>query len=522
MLKQSIYTALLFISAATALKAQEKETKAVEWTKQEFVGLQLRELNPVFLNLIPFKTVGETWGGGHFTAGGFRRPQEAADKNQLVFQSQRYQQLNKARAYGSFRFANQWENGVTLANVLDPYRGNPYIIADSTTGNWKKQLYELKGGIAAEPFCNDRLSVGMDLQYNVSTGARQMDPRPVSYSNDLSVKPAASWKLNDRHTIAVNGKFNFYSEEVQIYYEDPVLSHNLFYLKGPVEIIEGEQLGSFNNFTGTYSGKTSGAGFQYVYQQNNWLMIAGVSMHQRTEDFRKGIENPKLGGKLTETGYEANGLIQKTTTRSIQKVELKWKQEDRTGTEYHQTLDDKAGTSNLYYTVFSANFASDLSTLATAKYSWMRLKNTGYDWMINGEIGFRGMDNRYAIVRNMLISDVMNYQGAVAYNMQRESSAVFLQARAGYQQKLTSKTVLATPEKSTFIYNALLYPDQAWLGAEWVRSGLTAMYTRNFKSKADFFIKGSADWILPMNNNDAHTPKWNNRRMFQFSIGAFY
>ena len=520
-----IYISFIYLAVTQSLYAQENTpvSNATKWEVQNYLLKSLKEINPNFLHITPFEAIGATEFGGKFASGDLHRAQEPDKSSQLSFGSQRYQKLDKAKIFGSFGFRQQWEEGIILTESLNPYRGNPYIAGDSMPGDWNKQWYDLKLIVSSAPLLNDRLFLGAGINYSVGSGARQEDPRPLGLSKDMDLEPSALWKINDRNIVGIKGHFNFFNEDVSLEVKNPNTNHNLYKMRGPVEIFNPQRMTYTSSLNRNYKGNTAGASLQYVYRNDQLLGVISAGLHSRTEDVRDGVSNPLKAGRLEEILYKADILIQKTTSSAINMLEVNWQQADRDGIEAHQRLvSTGTNASQLNETIFRAVFMTSLQTDAKLEYSWLGRKNgTGYDWLLKASANYRGMDSRYLFPGNKDIADVMRYGISAKRNWDVGESNVSFEAKAILQQKIASTIEIEPGKGSSFVRENLLYPDHAYLTGNLVQPGLRATYSNKLKGNSSWFISGAADFILKTGSNGSYIPD-GNRNMFQLSIGAFY
>jgi hypothetical protein len=129
-------------------------------------------------------------GGMDLRNGGFHRIMEASDREDYYFTTESYQKLNdRIFLYGRFSYHNLDEKGARWNGTYDPYRGNPYIVADSTLGaKYHKENYELTGKMAYK--LSESFSFGSGISYFVAMGAKQKDPRPENTVTLFSVNPS--------------------------------------------------------------------------------------------------------------------------------------------------------------------------------------------------------------------------------------------------------------------------------------------------------------------------------------------
>ena len=100
----------------------------------------------------PKEGYGQAVLGADFETGTFHRAQDADTKTGIFFNADGERQVGRFRLKGDFRFRQSFENGVRFASTFNPLRDMPYVIADSTGGNWQKQAYAMwRSSQAAKP-----------------------------------------------------------------------------------------------------------------------------------------------------------------------------------------------------------------------------------------------------------------------------------------------------------------------------------------------------------------------------------
>lgn len=99
--------------------------------------------------------------GGDVESGSFHRPQEASDKYGIFFKADGERQVGLFHLKGNFDFRQSFENGIQYSSTFNPLRDMPYVIADSTGGDWRKQYYSMWVDISAK-IC-EKLSAGIGI-----------------------------------------------------------------------------------------------------------------------------------------------------------------------------------------------------------------------------------------------------------------------------------------------------------------------------------------------------------------------
>lgn len=525
MFKLNTYTKLitLAILVPVATATAQEQGHGSRQLIQDIQAGTFRQVSPTFLNLTSFETLGETFAEGDIESGDFHRAQEPAETYKLRFKSHRYQKLKAASLYGGFSFTQGWDKGLALTEHLDSYRGNPYQVGDSLAGDWKTQRYNLALDFTTAPIIADRLFPGISVNYNVATGARQADPRPLASSNDLRIEPALLWKLNDKHFLGAKGVLGFYTEDLSLEVRNPNTSYNLYKMVGLVDVFDVQRITYVSGLSRNYKGKTFGGGLHYGYQFNGLTLAVAGNIHQRSEDVLDGVSNPLKAGRLDEKGYGAHAVALKRTSSAIHKLDINWNQYDRDGTEYHQRLVAASQqASQLYETVFKGVFASALQTDAKLGYTHMTLNQRSAPvWLFSASAGYYGLDSRYLYPQNKQIADVVQYQISAGHNWEGLTSSFYFNLNFSLQHKLTSELELAPAEGSAYIHEHLIKPDHAYITSSWIRPGFFASFSNRLSEQASWFVRASGSFLQPAKSDDAYLPK-GTRQAFQLSFGIIH
>lgn len=125
--------------------------------------------------------------GSQYETGSLHRPQTGEDILDINFDALGGRRLGKFFLDGGFSFRQRFENNVKFASTFDPLRGNPYYIADSTGGDWRKQSYNLWADVAFNVL-DDRLTAGLGLDVEVGRGAKKIG---ICYR--LPIRTALQW-----------------------------------------------------------------------------------------------------------------------------------------------------------------------------------------------------------------------------------------------------------------------------------------------------------------------------------------
>lgn len=169
--------------------------------------------------------------GAKFQTGNFHKAQDAADKTGIFFDAEGERQVGIFRLKGDFRFTQSFENGVKYASTFDPLRAMPYVIADSTGGNWQKQHYDMWADMSV-PIVRGRLYGGLGVDIEVGRGAKKVDPRPQAGMCRIELKPSLSVSFAPGFSMSAGFIYSLYRESSNLILYDSSVPQKLYLLKG--------------------------------------------------------------------------------------------------------------------------------------------------------------------------------------------------------------------------------------------------------------------------------------------------
>ena len=218
--------------------------------------------------------------GADFETGTFHRAQDAATKTGIFFSADGASRAGRFMMKGDFRFRQSFENGVRFASTFNPLRAMPYVIADSTGGNWRKQDYAMRADISA-PVVKDRLSAGIGMDLEVGRGAKKVDPRPQAGMCRIEIQPSLTLNIPDMLSISAGFIYGLYRETSNLILYDSSQPQKLYLLKGLGQY-------TYEVFSSTererkYDGNTLGGAFDIRHAGQGGT----VSLHG---DYRNGLE----------------------------------------------------------------------------------------------------------------------------------------------------------------------------------------------------------------------------------------
>ncbi len=517
---------LLLLLLSLGLKAQD-------------VKVDTNRLLPTYAKLLPYTAIwiksenaagiakdslwhfGKASVGFQLTHGLYKMAQQPIRDQQVNFETERSMKLGKGLFYGRFHYTQQWEKDVQFSNVLNTYRGSPYLLADSIGGNWKKQSYDLELKAASASFFNEKLLLGFTGRLQVSSGARQNDPRPLSTNNQLHLLPAMIWSFNNKHSLGMNGLYERYREDVSLETKNTTINHYLYRFLGMGQL---ELPTTFTTSASrVYEGHRYGGSIQYQLKTDIAQWFNHLSYQSGIEKVAEGSSIPRKSGTWKQQNYSFTSQLSFTKNRFEHHLAANLNRFQDTGVEFHEIYNSGTKT---WQTLLEAAFYLANTDRATFTYSLID-KNDSFDfsWMSETGVNYQSIEKNYLIpVSFQTISHVEIWtRGLKKISLGLHSMHVGL--KAGYLKNLSQDLhyVPITADR-TLAAERVLYPDHGYLSSNALISQAEVHYYLGHRSlgnaqyfiKADYTNRHNTQKLLYENRNSGH------RHYFKFSVGAFY
>lgn len=241
---------------------------------------------------------------------------------------------------GGVNFSEQYKQNVRFTSIINPFRGNPYQLADSTASDWKTQYYSMWTKLAKE-IIDNRLAMGVYLSLDVARGAKDIDPRPKSNNCNIIAIPSLTFNMSN-HRFGGAFIYNRFNENTNII---------LYNTSEPQLIYSFKGLGqnTYDIFTNTererkYDGYGVGAMVSYRYIDDSFEMnLRGE--YDNYGETTSDIENnkPRLCGKYYSDKYKAFASLQYSTNSFTNQLKFFFDYRDDSGKEIIQIYNSDAG-----------------------------------------------------------------------------------------------------------------------------------------------------------------------------------
>lgn len=139
-------------------------------------------------------------------------PYEGREFRDFSVRADGYKQGDRATFFARIGFTAGGNDNVGWSALRNPGLYWPYIVADSTGGDFRYEKYDLMCGYS---FRLGRFDLGMSGEYTGDFAFRQNDPRIEDISTWLTFKAGAAYAFR-RHVIALNAEFMHHRQHADV------------------------------------------------------------------------------------------------------------------------------------------------------------------------------------------------------------------------------------------------------------------------------------------------------------------
>lgn len=506
------------IIAQNRAEAQPDSLLLSVWDQASLGVPLLHTQNTAALWQLPMDQIGRSTVAGEAMGGNFRRPQQPKGSGALHLLTERYQRTDKLFWYGKFAFARSRDQDIAWSSVLDPHRGTPYVLADSIGGDWNKQTYALQAKLATAPLFGERIQAGMGVQYQLATGAKQLDPRPLNYATTLSLSPSLLWHVDRRQQVGISAQYQNFKEDIQIQIRRPQTTHNLYRFKGLS--IHDQVIPVSSGANRDYASHLWGTELQYQLQwRGHYSLVASFGYDRLSESTTDGSTLPSPAGNYTSKRMHGQAVLTKTKGNNRQQWILhaaNWRDE---GTEFHTSYDAGLGR---YVVTFSGALYQQRGYRASGRYQ-LSHHNAGGDMtrMVYAGVDYENRKSDYLYIQpsRQDLSRLSYYVGA-QYHVALQWR---LWARLGYSHSPYQSLAYTPKAGVNTAAQEVLFPDHDYLSASAGHVQVKAQRILQFArtGKTQWFVQAHTYYEHRLDQTD-YTGFGSSRYRIQIGFGAYY
>ncbi len=491
---------MALLSAGTlSLQAQ----KPVMTPASQEINLQnfwFGSANSAALAFSPLEDYGDVLLKYSYGQGDLRHAQQAQSESAVKAAASGALRLKGYTLWGDFSYDNIFSRGSLYnANLYEPRFSMPYYICDAVLSDWKRQNYDMGFKMAAPAMASDRLALGLEARYSNKVGAKQVDPRAVSYVLSLQLTPSVAYRIGSRSVIGLSLDYQRYKERTSHSTENYQKDQQVALMRGLgiyTQGIVGGNLG-FGNII--YSGNRFGGEAEYSLKADgaDWFVSAGGSYETITV-----LERPSFPRMRGKTGTIAADLALKANFGELRnhRVAVKGDFSRVTGYEYTQELVTSPKREWLTLMVLPMSYYTFAAAAASYDF-YHNLTPGGYDSSLGAEVGFDMMDQSYQLSYFNSMSLDAALRGAKNFGF-AGGRALLAKASAGYHLPLKAEYLYAPISEDTGeSIVAGLYPGElAYLNTQFIDASLNLTYSLPIaKGRNNLYFRASGRYLRALN-----------------------
>lgn len=328
-----IFVFLFFIK----IQAQDKQLPKIsdkklnienQWSATQNINAKL------FDSFIPSGTFEVNY---NIKNGNFKPVQSSDKENSYGFLAKKRIKFDNILFLGNIEYNSQANKQVTWTARINPLSDNPYMLADSMSGLYKKNHIRLNGGLAYQ--INENMTSGIAINYEVANGARIKDPRPENMQYKLKIMPAMIYSFGK---LKLGTTLHWQSGREYIDYEviEPMVSYRIFRLMG---LGKGRKTVNTQFYTRNYYMQNMGIDLQagYTFGKNNLLFASEYRYKKEKAEDGTSVPRKADTGDFLEN-HITSYLIFSRKTNYFQQLRFAIDFQLFTGTEFIEKayLDD--------------------------------------------------------------------------------------------------------------------------------------------------------------------------------------
>ena len=434
-------------------------------------------------------------------------------------QSQRLVTVNDWKFYGNFSFTKYSEKQTGFTEMTNPYRDNPYVIADSiTNAEWSKQKYVLETKIVSPEFVKN-VNAGIAVKYLIDNGARQVDPRPLDKALDLKLDPFISY--NNKNWITALGiTYTNYREDLNISLQNSQRPKNIYKILGLGEYLYSNPIIISNSLSRIYQG--NGLGFNAVIGRklkNKGLLQASFSHIKSDEKVTDGTSNPFAAGLHKNKQQKLFLSFEKEANQKQQFASLGFLNNHSDNIEHIQSLNPVTQQYDLLYS--SVMHQMDRKEL-DFKYQINFFKKESLNWAIGLQMLYKSLDEKYASTNSLLYTKDVTTSWFVTKFFNIKSNQLSIGWNASYKAIGSNNfKYLINTASTNFVAFNIVQPNYIFYTTPYFQNSAQIQWTfqKFSKSDAQLYIKFNYQNTKALQaSNTVFDGKQNNNLMFTIGL----
>nr|WP_321414772.1 DUF6850 family outer membrane beta-barrel protein [uncultured Allomuricauda sp.] len=492
-----------------------------QWESVRFEQNALAFDNPMFLEQLDSLDIGRSKLAYFNQHNSFRDAYMPERTYGIAMQAERFISVKNWKVYGNFQFSRYEDLESRFTAMANPYRDNPYIVADSAQADWRKQYYLLEAKIVS-PAITHYIKAGLGIKYEVLNGARQKDPRPLDKTLNLELTPSFVFQVNEKWQIGVNGFYNRLREDLNISLQNHLRSQEIYKMLGLGAYLYNGPILLSGGLSRVYEGNTFGGGLALGYSPNPKHHLKSILTYKHhNEKATDGTSTPFKAGEHVFNDVEARISYSINGSQNKHSIMLDALYRTTSDTEFIQTLN----TTTQFYEVL---YSTEMHSLSKAKvgldYEMLVPDNKqNVKWLYRFGARLHNLEEEYPSTQSRRsLSNIMGKWGATRWVHLKKGTWSF-SYNGRYLTNLDEDFIYYENSTSTnFVAFQIARPNHMYNTTSLLSNQFDIQYTfGQFKKyRAQFYITAGFQNFRAMESNTHHINGMDNNR-FTLTIGLY-
>ncbi len=447
--------------------------------------------------------------------GNYHRSQEGTKGNDLNILVEGATFIKKLYVWGKFDYTRSTVKDANFnASLIDPFRGMPYMVADTNRSEWRNQVYDMTFKMATPKRLGEKVSFGLEGKYKAMSGGKQRDIRSENYFFIASIKPALVYSINEEHHIGANFEYYKIMEESNNSNENMEIDQQFYELYGLGNATS--RIGSGR--TTNYEGDNVGGGLNYNYQGYVNLLLSST-YNYKAENVQASFTKPRDIGSVKDKIWSTKLLLYKDIRNLTHYITIDYTNRNIDGIESITQYDNS--TSQDGYVTLARFVKSEYKTQsALLDYDFTINKGNEYLWKLGAGIRYINQEDVYFLPHSEKTSENMIFQIRAKKNFilnnDKLNKRILVAADCSYKHNFSGKYEYNGVHPEYPVVTQLEDMDNNYLNNEYIAAGISATYSQKIKEgkPANLFVKGK------FNYTKANGDLFDNRNYLAISLGC--
>ncbi len=514
-----IYTILmaLGLSVSFGASAQEQVVREPEIEMNLSRSLWFGSNNAAGMSVTPLSKYSIVGLGYKMENGNFKLTQDGEKESTVGFNTNGATNIGEIQLWGSFDYKNIVEKDASfITNLYDPHRDMPYYVADNVLSKFKKQAYDLAVK-SAFPQLWGVVTPGVDLQYTTQTGAKQRDPRAVTYYLTVKANPSLLFELGGGSNLGVTFNYEYLYERSTFNRSDTEVDCPVYVMRGLGNYSSDFVSGSVGVGTFFYKGNKIGGGMQYGYNgSGSFSALVDAAYSYKVEDAFQTPTKKQTMGSTKQEKWNVSAQLLNDGDSYMQKLVLSFMDRNTDGIEYIQELDSS----------FEVAEWITLAKYVRSRYSYRNVglqydifakRDSGYSWRAGIEGNYSNKEDEYLLPAASLKAENMFWgvYGKKNFNLGAKSS-LLAGLNFGFNENLAGEYNYSGAYSESDVVTKMYRNDIAYLSSDYLKYGVELSFSTLVTAKTSLFLKANCQFYNPTGND------FEKRTYTDFSLGITF